>query len=72
MNGELGVSIRSQIVPHPVQWGGILADLAQYVMLLFEEGTDHAKLQKVLDEVVRGFGERLHNPDQTHIEVDDY
>ena len=71
VHGELCVSMRSEIVSHPVQWGGILADLARYVMLLFDDGADRAKCQKILDEVVRGFEERLLNPEQTLIEVDD-
>jgi len=70
VHGELGVTMRHEVVSHPAQWGGILADLARWVMVLFHEGTDREELSRILNEVVRGFEQRLDNPDQTHIEVD--
>ena len=71
VHGELGVSMRSEVVSHPAQWGGILADLARWVTVIFKDETDKEGLQKTLDEVVHGFTERILHPEQTHIEVDD-
>lgn len=70
VNGQLDVSMRAGVVEHPLQWGGILADFARYVMAIFADESDRAQCQKVLDDVVRGFEQRLFNPERSNIDTD--
>jgi hypothetical protein len=68
IDGELGVSMRAEVVPQPAQWGGILADLARWVTVIFKNETDEQGLRKILDEVVDGFTQRLAHPEPTYID----
>lgn len=68
--GQLGVSMRAEVVPHAVQWGGVLASLARYVTLILEDRSDKESRQRILDDVIRGFEQSLLHPEMTHIEAD--
>lgn len=71
IDGELGVSMRAGVVPQPAQWGGILADLARWVTVIFKDENDQEGLRSTLDEVIDGFTQRLASPSQTYIEPEE-
>lgn len=62
IDGELGVSMRAEVVQDPEKWGELLADLARYVVALFANETESGKPQDILDDVIHGFTERLVTP----------
>lgn len=71
IDGSLAVSMRMEVIQHPVQWGAILADLARWVTLIFDDGSHKKRSEKIMDEVVKGFRLRLENPEDTSVEAEE-
>ncbi|MEK6798698.1 MAG: DUF5076 domain-containing protein [Planctomycetota bacterium] len=70
VNGESDITLRSDVVTHPILWGGILADFAVDVATMFAGGSH--SVEEALHNVQLGFDARLQHPKKKLHVLDDW